>query len=363
MRFLVLSGEDIAFAARQVPPALRGAFVFAPEPGAEYDATFVIHRPPAPDPRLTHRTRTLVLLCAEPPAFLQYHKSYVDQFDAVLTTDPRLASVAGPGTRVLASPPCIPWFYGAAVGGVAGGPRPAQTFEDLADAPVPDKTRTVSVVSSTKTDTPGHRARLAFALGLRRELGPDLAVFGRGLIDFRDKQEVIAPFRYHVAIENSCLDDYWTEKLADCYLGYTFPFYAGAPNLDRYFPRESFEPLDATDPKGSAEKIRGMIAAGTWEKRLPALREARSALLYRHNLFPHLVEQYRRLTDGRTPSPARSRTVPTGPITRPSLVRSVIDRVRTRLARGRTAAVVGELSALSREQAPRPVDRAGKVSA
>ena len=40
---------------------------------------------------------------------------------------------------------------------------------------------------------------------------------------------------YHVAIENVCRRDYFTEKLLDCFLTRTVPVYWGCPNVANYF--------------------------------------------------------------------------------------------------------------------------------
>src|SRR5437667_94736 len=75
-----------------------------------------------------------------------------------------------------------------------------------------------------------------------------LDVSGRGIRAIEDKADGILPYRYHVALENSQFPDYWTEKLADAFLGFAHPLYWGCPNLERYFPAQSFTALNIHDP-------------------------------------------------------------------------------------------------------------------
>jgi hypothetical protein len=42
-------------------------------------------------------------------------------------------------------------------------------------------------------------------------------------------------YRFSIIIENSKTDNYFTEKLVDCFMVGTVPIYWGAPNIDKYF--------------------------------------------------------------------------------------------------------------------------------
>ena len=86
-------------------------------------------------------------------------------------------------------------------------------------------------------------------------------------------------------------------------LGLTLPFYAGCPNASDYFPADSFVPIDMRDPDQAIETIRRAIADNEYEKRLPAIREARRRVLYEHNLFAVLSREIGRMHD-ETPASA-----------------------------------------------------------
>jgi hypothetical protein len=117
---------------------------------------------------------------------------------------------------------------------------------------------------------------------------PDMEVFGHGHRHIQTKVEALDPFRYHLAVENHYAPHHWTEKLADTFLGGCLPFYFGCPNVFDYFPEESLIPLDIRQFENCLETIRQAIRDKAYEKRLPAIREARRLVLEQYALFPML---------------------------------------------------------------------------
>jgi hypothetical protein len=93
-------------------------------------------------------------------------------------------------------------------------------------------------------------------------------------------------------IENYSGLDYWSEKLADCFLAWTMPIYFGCTNIFNYFPRESMICVDVNDPH-VIEIIQQGIKDKLWEKNLDAISEARNRILNQYQLFPFIVNQIR----------------------------------------------------------------------
>jgi hypothetical protein len=178
--------------------------------------------------------------------------------------------------KYVVSHPAIPWHVN-------------KTFDQLAVSKVPEKLKTISWIVGDATDLPGHMKRLSFLRYLQKENTLDIGLFGRAVQYIEDKWDGLAPYRYSLAIENSSSNDYWTEKLADCFLAWSIPFYYGCINLEDYFPAESFIRIDINDPKQSIETIKAVIEADDRKQRIPALRAARNLVLYEYQLFPHLV--------------------------------------------------------------------------
>jgi hypothetical protein len=182
------------------------------------------------------------------------------------------------------SQPALQWFYG-------GSSDCDDAFDFMVANPPEDKRADLSMVYSPKRMRHTlHRQRNDFMRHLMASL-PEMQVFGRGARPLGVKSEALDGFRYHVAVENHVGRHHWTEKLADAFLGMSLPFYAGCPNAAEYFPAESFIAIDSSDPAGAVQIIRQAIADNEYEKRLPAIREARRRVLFEYNLFAVLARE------------------------------------------------------------------------
>jgi hypothetical protein len=164
----------------------------------------------------------------------------------------------------------LPWLVG-------------RSFDQLVGPEFPQKESNLSVICSDKATIDGHRRRLAFVEQLLA-LTP-APRFGRGFTPLADKWDGLAPYRYSVAVENSRHEHYWTEKIADCFLAGTVPNYWGDPAIRDYFPADAMIILETLDPVEAARIIRSEATVEAYERRLPALREARRLVLEDYNLF------------------------------------------------------------------------------
>lgn len=231
------------------------------------------------------RVHTL-LVTTEPSSVKIYGNDYTHQFGAVLTSQPAWAL---PHPQRIHSQPALHWFYGV-------GSRETVPFDSMLAHPPLDKSRDASMVYSPKAmrhTLHYHRAR--FMHWLVQHM-PELDTFGRETArTLDDKADCLRDYRYHIAIENFIGEHHWTEKLADPFLGLSLPFYYGCPNAADYFPDESFIRIDIRDPAGALDIIRTAIANNEYEKRLPALIEARRRVMFEHNLFAVAAREIARL--------------------------------------------------------------------
>jgi len=216
-----------------------------------------------------------ILTTSEPSSIKHFSNAYINQFGCVITSQEEWAL---PHPDRVFSQAGLHWFYGL-------GTRHITPFDDIVAHPPSDKRHDLSMVFSPKRmrHTLHHR-RFDFMQNLMRLL-PEMHVYGRGARPLDDKAEALDSYRYHVAIENYIGPHHWTEKLADAFLGLTLPFYAGCTNAADYFPPQSFIPIDMKDPAGAARIIRQAIMDNEYEKRLPAITEARRRVLFEHNFF------------------------------------------------------------------------------
>jgi len=61
------------------------------------------------------------------------------------------------------------------------------------------------------------------------------------------KLEGLKNYMYSVTIENSIEDDYFTEKIIDCFLTGTIPIYYGTNNISQYFDSEGIIMINNVD--------------------------------------------------------------------------------------------------------------------
>ena len=219
-----------------------------------------------------------VWILGEPPEILKngrYCAPYLSQFDYAL------AHVRDtPHPNLILGQTGLPWWVGCMDHHTDHGhgtiySKSPLSFNDF-ETHNPQKTKLVSVVASSKTSSPGHRARLEFVAKLKEALGDQVDVFGRGINDFADKRDVLDDYRYHIAIENSVVEHYWTEKLADPYLTLTFPIYHGCPKVADYFHHDAIRTINIYEPDQAIATIKDIIASDLAEKNRDALLEGYS---------------------------------------------------------------------------------------
>lgn len=282
--------HDVSPLVRQLPAGFAErhglSFTFDPE-ARSYDWLAVYENlPPQNDERRPMRIEKLacapentILFTTEPSGIKIYSRAYTRQFGHIVTSQEPFA-LRHPGR--IWSQAGLRWFYGSSS-------THLRTADEIRDF-FPEKTKVLGTVCSTKRQGHTlHRLRYDFTQAMAKRM-PDLEVFGRGHRPIDDKAESIDPFKYHLAIENHLATHHFTEKLADAFLGLSLPFYFGAPNAADYFPAESFIAIDIRKPEEAYRIMRDAIDNGEYEKRLPAIIEARRRILDEYNFFSLIAD-------------------------------------------------------------------------
>lgn len=223
-----------------------------------------------------------ILLTTEPYSVLAYPKVYTDQFGLVVSCQQQMQR-----SNVTYGPAILPWFVGYKPDG-HGGYTFSEDYDSLNRPLNPaDKSKLISVICSNKAFTRGHFDRIRFVEKLKLHFGDKIDVFGRGFRSFDDKMDVLRPYKYHIAIENSSEPYYWTEKISDCYLGGTFPIYHGCTNLSDYFSTDAFEPIDIRKPELAIATIERVITQQRYEQSLKTLEQMKQRVLGEYNMFEY----------------------------------------------------------------------------
>lgn len=222
------------------------------------------------------KERTL-LITGEPSTITVFGSDYLKQFGWVLTfQEPWIMRHPG----AIFHHPGLMWHYG-----LPFDKSKYITWDEMSAATPPEKSKMISTVCSKRADNITlHGTRVNFTWRLKQEL-PELDIFGHGVNPINDKAEALDPYRFHITVENHVYDHHLTEKLPDAFLGFSVPFFHGAPNTLDYFPKESFIPIDINNYERSREIIRSHLANNEYEDRLPFVIEARRRVLEEQNLF------------------------------------------------------------------------------
>jgi hypothetical protein len=204
----------------------------------------------------------------------RWHLDSFQYFDRVFTFWDNSISPA-----IIHAQTALPWSVG-------------RTYTELTELRLSDlmaaKRDRVSWVTSNATHKEGHKLRMALKDYLV-EHDFDFDLFGRGFNPIDDKIDALLPYKYSIAIENYACDNYWTEKIADCFLSWTVPIYWGAKNIESFFPPRSMLRIDPARPELSLQIIRAALHDGYFEANLDALAEARDLVLNRHQFFPYIT--------------------------------------------------------------------------
>jgi len=213
-----------------------------------------------------------ILITGEPPSVREYNSEYCNQFAHIITCHNSLTHrnrfeyIQGQM-----------WFVN-------------KTYDELSEIKTVKKSKQISLITSNKTNTIGHKRRYEFALALKEHFGDNLDLFGNGITPFEDKWDVLAPYKYSIVIENFSTTNYITEKLFDCFLAHTYPLYYGCNNISDYYDQRSFLKIDIEDIDGSIQIIKRILMdQNHYNSKIPFIIEAKNQTLNKYNFFPLIV--------------------------------------------------------------------------
>ncbi|MGJ8644205.1 MAG: glycosyltransferase family 10 domain-containing protein [Luteolibacter sp.] len=270
------------FLPGRIPKWSNCDFLINPPSGTECDFWIVFAACRDGDSMRVAPENTL-FIAGEPPSKKIYPKAYYSQFHTIVS-----CHADDPHPRVITSAPGLPWHVGLD----HSTDEYIYGYDELSKLERPEKAPKISVICSNLTTTEGQRLRLKFLEQLKEEMPDQVIHYGRGFTPIDDKMDAILPNQYHLVLENSHTTDYWTEKLADAYLGWAHPIYAGCPNIGEYFPETGFTPIDITNPRESIDRIKLTLKK---EFDYDIIRECREKMLNVYNPFARFAYWTERL--------------------------------------------------------------------
>ncbi len=215
---------------------------------------------------------------------------------------------------IVPSHPAVPWFL-------------EHSYDELKTFQIPEKRELLSWVTSNKSGFPGHKKRMAFLNYIVANGSLPIDIYGVDTFVDIKHMSGLGPYYYALAIENASGPHYWTEKLADCFLTWSVPFYYGCTNLADYFPQDSYIWIDIEAPHEATSLINQTMSHDDWQRRLPAVEEARRLILEEYQFFPHIVSSIREYGNNNSPAQRLSLTCPARPQKR-SVLRRFTHRIK-----------------------------------
>ncbi len=226
----------------------------------------------------------MILITGEPPSTNKYNKKFIKQFSTIITSHKNLD--LNKKQHIILKQQSLPWMIGYNY----KTSKFTKSYNELKSINFLKKEKLLSVIASNKEFTHGHKQRLIFVKVLKEYFGEKIDIYGRNINELDDKWDGIAPYKYHIALENSEYNNYFTEKISDTYLSLTYPFYHGCPNIDKYFSNKSLTKINIYEPYRSCKIIEKVIENNTYEKSLKYIKSSKDLILDRYNFFPVIAK-------------------------------------------------------------------------
>ncbi|MDL2264619.1 glycosyltransferase family 10 [Synergistaceae bacterium OttesenSCG-928-I11] len=211
---------------------------------------------------------------------------YLEQFATVISP----YVIPGFSGRLMVENPRLGWLAGRGIGNKIYRPI-FSNLSDVRNYPRPDKKKKISIISSLKKSCVEYQKRILFLEALIDRFGNRIDYYGRDFAPIDEKLDAIAPYRYHICIENSIVENYWTEKLADAWIGWSLPIYCGAPNIREKLPdSKGIEVIDIDNIPESLRKIEKILCDDDYDTRIDAIASCREWVIQEVNPFGKVAE-------------------------------------------------------------------------
>ena len=182
-----------------------------------------------------------------------------------------------------------------------------KSFLELDCLRYPKKSKkTVSCILTNKSFTHGQRMRLEFAKLASTELSGKIDYYGNTLINenfgkmykgglplsgppMRCKYDGLISYPYSLSLENGKLKNFCT-RVWEPFLCWTMPIYWGCPNIEDFYPKESYHTIDIEKPDEAIREVADMIQRPISKNNIEAIHHARQLVLYKYNIWPFIQE-------------------------------------------------------------------------
>lgn len=128
------------------------------------------------------------------------------------------------------------------------------------------KEKICSTIVSSKRYTPGQQLRHVAV----KMYGSKMDAMGGGYKKIGEKIVGLKDYMFSLTIENSSIENYFTEKIMDCFMTGTIPIYWGCKNISQFFNPTGILIFNSIK---ELEDIFFSLSEAEYKKRLPAVKE------------------------------------------------------------------------------------------
>lgn len=133
------------------------------------------------------------------------------------------------------------------------------------DRKIYEKTKLVCSIVSNKNRTKLHK--------LRHEIlqkFPIIDKFGNGYLKIENKIDVLKDYMFCVVVENQKMDNFFSEKILDCFMTGTIPIYLGCPNINKFFDVDGIIQFDNIN---DLDSILNSFDSSFYNKKIDVIRK------------------------------------------------------------------------------------------
>lgn len=151
----------------------------------------------------------------------------------------------------------------------------------IKDPSLHKKSKLVSMITSSKTMTSGHRYRIEWA----EKLKGSVDLYGHYSNPIERKEQGLVDYMFSVAMENASYKSYFTEKILDCFATGTIPIYWGTPDIDLFFNQDGIIKLEENFDVS-------MLNEDYYHDRIDAIKENLDRVLEYRSVEDYMYEHY-----------------------------------------------------------------------
>jgi hypothetical protein len=219
-------------------------------------------------------------------AYLALHKFVISPFQIELPE----------GVVLIQTHPAVPWFYDINFDTTIGLTHAIvnhdrqKNLEFYCEELINPKTKLVSMITSTKGMSEGHKLRVALAVNLKNFLKDNIDLYGFGHQPIANKRQALEDYKFSIIVENDLSDYFMTEKLCDAILGGTTPIYIGASKVREFYESD----INYINPVGKSleEMINSIVLFMNTEQSESNKISQKHETLFRSNFYYHLTSMF-----------------------------------------------------------------------